>query len=63
MTVTDLLVGIGLVFVIEGLIWALFPDFAMKMLEAASQTPPDVLRFTAVVAMTIGVVIIWLVRG
>ncbi len=33
---TDLLVGVGLVLVIEGLLWALAPHLARQMLETAS---------------------------
>ena len=35
----DLGVAIGLVLVIEGLVWALAPRFGRRLLEAASETP------------------------
>jgi len=60
---TDLIVGIGLVFVIEGLLWALFPHLATRMLEAAAQTPENALRFGGFIAVVLGVVIVWFVRG
>lgn len=60
---SDLLVGVGLVFVIEGLLWALVPAFGLRMLEAASQMPESSLRLGGAVAVAIGVVIVWLVRG
>lgn len=59
----DLAVGLGLVLVIEGLLWAAFPSLGMKMLAAAASTPPDVLRATGAVALAAGVAIVWLVRG
>ena len=40
----DLVVGFGLVFVIEGLLWALVPNLAMRLLEAAASVPPSTLR-------------------
>ena len=35
----DLVVGFGLVLVIEGLLWALAPHLAIRFLEGASATP------------------------
>ncbi len=35
----DLLVGVGLVLVIEGLLWAAFPRLGLKMLAAAAECP------------------------
>ena len=59
----DLLVGVGLVLVFEGLIWALSPASAMRMLALAAQTPERSLRIGGAVAVAIGVVIVGLVRG
>ncbi|MEO1280674.1 MAG: DUF2065 domain-containing protein [Pseudomonadota bacterium] len=60
---SDLIAAIGLVFVIEGLLWALFPNYAMRMLEAASEMGETALRYSGLVAVCLGVVIVWLVRG
>jgi len=59
----DLLVGIGLVLVIEGLVWAASPKTGLKMLEVASQMPMRTLSLYGWVAVFVGTVIIWLVRG
>ena len=59
----DLLVGVGLVFVFEGLLWAAFPGIAAKLLMAAVETPPESLRIGGAIAMAIGVGIVWLIRG
>jgi uncharacterized protein len=59
----DLVVALGLVLVIEGLIWAAFPRAGMAMLEAAAQSNEQTLRTGGAVAIAIGVVIVWLVRG
>jgi uncharacterized protein len=59
----DLAVAIGLVLVIEGLIWALAPRLGRKLLEAASETPESALRLAGTVAVAVGVMIVWLVRG
>ena len=60
---TDLLVAIGLVLVIEGLVWALFPRFGRKLLETASETPESSLRLAGTAAVAVGVLVVWLVRA
>jgi len=60
---SDLAVGIGLVLVIEGLLWAAAPGLAMRMLVAAAETPPQTLRVAGISAIALGVVVVWLVRG
>lgn len=60
---SDLLVGIGLVLVIEGLLWAMAPGMAMRMLEAAAQSRETALRVAGLIAMIVGVAIVWFVRG
>jgi len=59
----DLIVAIGLVLVIEGLLWALVPRFGRKLLEAASETPETSLRLAGTIAVAAGVLIVWMVRG
>ncbi len=59
----DLLVALALVLVVEGLLWAAFPE-RMKALAAQAITmPTTLLRQGGVFAMAIGVVVVWLVRG
>ena len=59
----DLAVAVGLVLVIEGLLWALAPGFGRRMLDAASQMPESSLRIVGACAVAAGVLIVWLVRG
>lgn len=59
----DLGVAIGLVLVIEGLVWALAPRFGRRLLEAASETPELSLRLAGTLAVTAGVILVWLIRG
>ncbi|MCC6888409.1 MAG: DUF2065 family protein [Hyphomicrobiales bacterium] len=59
----DLIVAIGLVLVIEGLVFAAFPGAAKQLAATALQTPDLALRLAGVVSAAIGVVIIWMVRG
>ena len=59
----DLGVAIGLVLVIEGLVWALAPRFGRRLLEAASDTPEQSLRLAGTFAVAVGVLLVWLIRG
>lgn len=60
---SDLIVALGLVLVIEGLLWALVPDFGRRMLEAAVETPQAQLKWAGWVAVALGAILVWLVRG
>lgn len=59
----DLAVAIGLVLVIEGLLWAVAPGLAISMLSRAARTPERSLRMAGWVAVAIGFAIVWLIRG
>lgn len=59
----DFLVAIGLVFVIEGLIFAAFPLSAKKAVVAVLETPDSTLRVVGIASAVFGVVLVWLMRG
>jgi len=59
----ELLSALGLVFVIEGLIWALFPGQARKIAILAAELPEGQMRVNGVAVVALGVLIVWLVRG
>lgn len=58
----DLLVAIGLVLVLEGVLYAAAPDAMKRMIVQMLAVPSDVLRVAGLVAMAAGVVLVWLVR-
>ncbi|MFQ5775143.1 MAG: DUF2065 domain-containing protein [Kiloniellaceae bacterium] len=60
---TDLLTALALVLVIEGLFLALFPRRLRQILSMIEQVPPEALRLGGLVAATLGVVFVWLLRG
>ncbi len=60
---TNLLVALGLVLVIEGMLWALAPGLGRRLLEAAAETPESTLRLVGATAVALGVLVIWMVRG
>lgn len=59
----DLAVGLGLVLVVEGLLWALAPSIGLRLLATAAATPQQSLRLSGLAAMAAGLLIVWLVRG
>lgn len=60
---SNLVVALGLVLVIEGTLWALAPGLGRRLLEAAAEMPESTLRLVGAGAVAIGVLVIWLVRG
>jgi uncharacterized protein len=60
---TDFLAALGLVFVIEGLTFAAFPQAARRAVAMMTQTPDDRLRAVGIFSAVSGLVLLWLVRG
>jgi uncharacterized protein YjeT (DUF2065 family) len=59
----DLLVAIGLFFVIEGLIYALAPHIVRRMAEELPGIDDRVLRGFGLGAVAFGVFVVWMIRG
>jgi hypothetical protein len=59
----DFIVALGLVFVIEGLIFAVSPGAAKKAMAHVLETPDGPLRLVGIVSAVLGVVLVWFVRG
>jgi hypothetical protein len=60
---SDLIVGAGLVLVFEGLMWALAPQMARRLLDMATRMPQSTLRASGWTAVAAGLFLVWLVRG
>ena len=60
---SDFLVAFGLVFVIEGLIFAAFPSSGKKAIASVLDTPDITLRVIGIGSAIIGLLVVWLVRG
>ncbi len=60
---TELLVALGLVMVIEGLLYALFPEGMKRMMQLLLTLPSEQVRSAGLVFAVIGVGIVWLLRG
>jgi uncharacterized protein YjeT (DUF2065 family) len=60
---SDFLAALGLVFVIEGLIFAAFPEAAKRAMASVLQTPDTSLRLIGIGSALVGLIVVWLVRG
>lgn len=60
---SDFLAALGLVFVIEGLIFAAFPEAAKRAMTSVLETQAISLRLVGIGSAVIGLVMIWLVRS
>lgn len=59
----DFLTAVGLVLVLEGVLYALFPAGMQRMMEQALQLSPDMLRKGGLIAAFVGFAIVWMVRS
>ena len=59
----DFATALALVLVIEGLLYALFPEAMQRMMRIALEAPPTVLRNGGLAAAIIGLIVVWLIRG
>jgi hypothetical protein len=60
---TDLATAIGLVLVIEGVVYALVPEAARRALAVVMQQPVGALRLGGLVAIAAGFGIVWAARS
>ena len=60
---SDFLAALGLVFVIEGLIFAAFPEAAKRAMASVLETPDVSVRLIGVGSAVVGLIIVWLARG
>ena len=61
--ITEFVMALGFVLVIEGLLYALVPGQLKQMLLMLLRTSDDQLRYVGLVAMTIGVLVVWAARS
>jgi len=60
---SDLLVGLGIALVLEGMLYALLPGPARSALRRALDGPESRFRLGGLAAIAVGVAVVWLVRG
>ncbi len=60
---SELLVAIGIFFVIEGLVYALAPSFVCRMAEALPLISDQQMRVFGLAAVCFGVFFVWMVKA
>jgi uncharacterized protein len=61
--IDDLLLGLGLVAIVEGLGLALAPAHLREALELIARMDPDRRRVVGLLAVTVGVALVWAARA
>ncbi|MEZ5776201.1 MAG: DUF2065 domain-containing protein [Hyphomicrobiaceae bacterium] len=55
--------AVGLVLVIEGVLWTVAPGLALKMLEEMATVPGETLRLFGALAVVSGLLVVYLASG
>jgi uncharacterized protein YjeT (DUF2065 family) len=58
----DFLIGVGVLLVIEGLLFAAAPGWMRRALESVLHTPDIILRLSGIGTAVLGLIVIWLIR-
>jgi uncharacterized protein len=58
----DFLIGVGILFVIEGLMFAASPTWMRRAMKSAMATPDNILRVIGIGSAVIGLILIWVIR-
>jgi uncharacterized protein len=58
----DFLIGVGILFVLEGLLFAASPAWMRRAMKSALETPDNLLRVVGIGSAVAGLVLIWVVR-
>lgn len=62
LAVGDFLIGVGIFFVIEGLLFAASPNWMREAMKSAILSPDHILRAVGLGSAVVGLILIWLVR-
>ncbi len=60
---THLLLALGLVLVVEGLVFALAPSRLEDLIKALADIPHETRRMMGLGCVALGVVLVWLAKG
>ena len=63
MDLADIGTAFGLMLVIEGLLYALFPGFMRRTIAQMIAMTPQQIRAAALMSVALGVGLVWIVRG
>ncbi|QDG76879.1 DUF2065 domain-containing protein [Labrenzia sp. PHM005] len=60
---SELLTALGLVLVLEGVLYAIAPGGMKNVMRSALETPDQILRAVGLGAAALGVFLVWIIRG
>jgi uncharacterized protein YjeT (DUF2065 family) len=60
---TDLLLALALVLAIEGALYAAAPGQMKSLMRKMQEQSDSILRTAGLISLTIGVAVVWLIRG
>lgn len=60
---SDFLTGIAFFLIIEGLVYALAPSVLRRMADYLPRIPESQLRSSGLIAVAVGVLMVWFIRG
>jgi len=58
----DFLIGLGILFFLEGLLFAASPTWMRRAMKSAMETPDNILRVVGIGSAVVGLILIWIVR-
>ena len=58
----DFLTALALILVIEGILYALFPEVMKRLALRTTRTPGQALRIGGLIAAILGVILVWALR-
>ncbi|MCB8821291.1 DUF2065 domain-containing protein [Microvirga rosea] len=58
----DLVAALGLALVVEGILFAAFPDGMRRAMYEAAHSPSDRMRVVGILSAIVGLGIIWVIR-
>ena len=61
--VSEFAIALALVLVIEGVLYALFPNAMQRMLEQISTLSPQSLRYAGLISAILGVAMVWVLKS
>ena len=58
----DFLIGLGILFVLEGIMFAASPTWMRRAMKSAISSPDNILRAVGIGSAVVGLILIWVVR-
>ena len=58
----DFLIGLAILFVIEGLMFAASPSWMRRAMKSAMATPDNILHAVGIGSAVLGLILIWVIR-